>query len=354
MYIYMDAQKSHDIFTKVTLQEKKNAIDFFQHYLPKKIFEQINLDSIEITKDSFVHSNYSDIHSDILFKVNLLGKPGYIYTLIDHKSSQDKFTAFQLLKYMIGIWELHIKQSKEEVLDLPIIIPMVLYHGVDKWKYGTDLLRIQEKVDGLAEYQVNFSYVLYDLSTYKDEEIKGELTTRIFLLLLKYIFRDDLKDKLYSILELLVELDNQSTGLEYVETVLRYLITGNRKFPLDKIQEMIQNVKSERVKNMMETIAETLEKKGFRRGIRSVRRKMKLIKNQAKTEVEQAKTEVEQAKTEVEQAKTEVEREKARAERKALLKTAIAMKVEGAEIAFISRVLKLEPEFLNRLYKSLS
>jgi len=42
----------------------------------------------------------------------------------------------------------------------------------------------------------------------------------------KYIFREDLNDRLPGILELLNELSEKQRGLEYIEAVLRYIVNG--------------------------------------------------------------------------------------------------------------------------------
>jgi hypothetical protein len=55
--------------------------------------------------------------------------------LFEHKSFPYRFTALQLLKYMVGVWELHLKQFPGQIL--PTIIPLVIYHGIGPWRYGT-------------------------------------------------------------------------------------------------------------------------------------------------------------------------------------------------------------------------
>src|SRR5690625_3721170 len=54
----------------------------------------------------------------------------YIF-LFEHKSYEEKNISFQLLKYMIEIWE--NKLNKEKTDELPIVIPLVVYHGKQKW-----------------------------------------------------------------------------------------------------------------------------------------------------------------------------------------------------------------------------
>ena len=51
-----------------------------------------------------------------------------------------------------------------------------------------------------------FEYLLYDLSEYSDEEIKGAVVLRVAFLLLKHIFSSDLPGKFPGILGLLKDL----------------------------------------------------------------------------------------------------------------------------------------------------
>jgi hypothetical protein len=65
--------------------------------------------------------------------------------------------------------------------------------------------------------------LLTDLSRFSDDEIKGAVTLRVGLLILKHIFRGELQERLPGVLGLLRELSGQQSGLEFIETVLRYL-----------------------------------------------------------------------------------------------------------------------------------
>ncbi|MBC2695762.1 MAG: hypothetical protein HF982_10905 [Desulfobacteraceae bacterium] len=46
------------------------------------------------------------------------------------------------------------------------------------------------------------------------------------ILLLKHIFSEDLKDRFPEILKLLSKLVEKQSGLEYLETILRYVVAG--------------------------------------------------------------------------------------------------------------------------------
>ena len=61
--------QAHDAYGKASLSRKEVAIDFLKGHLPKELVEMIDLDSLELTKGSFVDSLFqfhNDIHSKTL------------------------------------------------------------------------------------------------------------------------------------------------------------------------------------------------------------------------------------------------------------------------------------------------
>ena len=73
----------------------------------------------------------------MLFQVAINKQEGYVYFLFEHKSYPSKGVAFQLLNYMVRIWEQKIKKELDQ--KIPVVIPLVVYHGKDKWQIKTSL-----------------------------------------------------------------------------------------------------------------------------------------------------------------------------------------------------------------------
>ena len=121
----------HDKLFREIWSDAKTAREFLIDYLPEKVKNMVDLNTLEISKDSFIEKELKDYYSDILYKVKFNGKPGFIYLLFEHKSYTEHLIHLQLLEYMLKIWRLHIKQTKKK--RLPVIVPMVLYHGSGKW-----------------------------------------------------------------------------------------------------------------------------------------------------------------------------------------------------------------------------
>ncbi|MCD4720750.1 MAG: Rpn family recombination-promoting nuclease/putative transposase [Desulfobacula sp.] len=70
---------SHDKLFRETWSNLSNAKSFLKNYLPEKILKIVQLDSLEICKDTFIEKDLKDYYSDMLYKVNLGEDPGYIY-----------------------------------------------------------------------------------------------------------------------------------------------------------------------------------------------------------------------------------------------------------------------------------
>jgi hypothetical protein len=112
----------------------------------------------------------------------------------------------------------------------------------------------------------DFQYLLTDLSRYRDEEIRGAVMVRATLLVFKYIFSDELRDRLQAILELLNELVRKRTGLEYLETVLRYVARAAETLSPDELRRAVRQALTEG-DTIMPTIAEQWVQQGLEQGL---------------------------------------------------------------------------------------
>ena len=259
---------AHDKFFKEVFTRKDTAEEFLRHYLPGNVVVLLDLDSIEYTKDSFVDRHLKEYFSDLLVKVRLKDdSAGFVYVLFEHKSFQEDFIAFHILRYMVKIWELSFK--KRETPGFPVIIPLVLYHGATRWRVRLDFRDLFCCPEELMSYVPGFEYTLWDASRYSDEEIKGSVVLRVALLILKYIFREDLREHLPRILRLLRNLSEKRTGIEYIETILKYIINAapteniNREDLKAAVDEALPHIGGE----IMPTIADSLRQEGMQQGM---------------------------------------------------------------------------------------
>jgi len=117
----------HDAFFKQFLAKSEIAADFLRNHLPQDVLNLLDVSALELQKDSFVDADLQEHFSDLLYRAPLkTGENAFIYLLFEHKSYPDRWVAFQLLRYMVRIWENELRQAGS----FSPIIPLVVYHGV--------------------------------------------------------------------------------------------------------------------------------------------------------------------------------------------------------------------------------
>lgn len=270
----MKIQNPHDKFFKETFGKSDVAKDFLNNYLPQEIREIVNIDTLEPQKDSFVNQELQEGFSDMLFKSNINNNEGYVYFLFEHKSYSSKDAAFQLLKYIIKIWEAKIK--KESASELPVIIPILIYHGKYNWN---SKLRLGEMIAGyellsdqIKKYIPDFEYLLFNLSKYSDEEIKGKAYLRIMLTIFRDIFTKDANEfheSMIRAIKYLSELDDKQTGIEYFETMMRYIFNVRSDLTEKDIEKLIAKIENNYPEgsDVVMTLAERFVEKGIEKGM---------------------------------------------------------------------------------------
>jgi len=156
--------------------------------------DKLDFRTLRISNIKYIDKKLKDYFSDLLYEIKL--KPGhksvFIWLLFEHKCREEWFICLQLLKYMVGIWELYLKQN-EKAKYLPVIIPLVIYHGKPKWSISERFVSLFEEPSDMEEYILDFKYNLYDISHMPDEEIRGTPLLKIFLTTFKYIYSPELK-----------------------------------------------------------------------------------------------------------------------------------------------------------------
>ena len=156
----------HDTFFRYSLQDLDIARGFIASYLPNEIVELLDLSTIKPSKDSFVDNESKSHFTDMLFSVSLKNKNQeiYLYFLFEHTSSPEKAVPIQLLKCMAEIWEVILQNTEGTKDKLPVIIPLVIYHGERTWSAGLRLSDLLKHTPGVEKHIPDYEYLLYDLS----------------------------------------------------------------------------------------------------------------------------------------------------------------------------------------------
>ena len=272
----------HDLYFKETMSKAENARSFLDSCLAPEIRSLLALDRLEVEKDSFVAPELAEYVSDMLYQVPLCdGRRGHVYILLEHKSFADPWVALQILEYMVQCWRTarteylaRKKREKEEAernpeqpkiaqgeFHLPVIIPIVLYHGTHAWNYGSNSGAMFDCPPALQRFIPDFSYVMYDLVKTDEKQIDGNPYVQIMLRIFKFVRTPLLADKLATILSEFagqISTDNLS---DTVKTIVSYLLNAGNIEPKQLAGMIVSNFGAQGGDIVM-TTAEKLREEG--------------------------------------------------------------------------------------------
>ncbi len=164
----------HDALFKRTFGKVENAAAELQAVLPPSIVEATDFETLEVVPGTFIDELYSQVHSDFLYKVQVVGREALMYVLFEHQSTVDVLMPQRLLGYISRVLEQHVKEEGAK-LPLPVVVPVVLHHSESGWTRETTLHSLFDAevlaLEGMAELVPNFEFVLDDISRASDEDL---------------------------------------------------------------------------------------------------------------------------------------------------------------------------------------
>lgn len=254
----------HDRFFKMAMSDKRVAKDFFDTHLPTDIRQIVDLDHLELQAGSYVNDLRQESIADILYKTQIAGHTGYLYLIVDHQSTPDELMPFRVLKYTCNIIDQYLKDTGKK--RLPMILPMVVYHGKKPWSYSTNINDLVDSRDELVETLFLKPFFLIDLNLISDEVLKQRVWSGAMDLTLKHIFAKDMLPYLLDIINLLKQLE-QSGGKNFAEIVLTYILDRGELDNKEAFFKLIQTQLSPEVGEKVMTIAEQLVEQGLEKGM---------------------------------------------------------------------------------------
>ena len=131
---------------------------------------------------------------------------------------------------------------------------------------GRTLRELIDVPEPLRSYITKFAMPLIDLSQCSDEGLRGESLFFAYMLLLKFIQQDELPERLSGILGLFRRLLPPATGLESLETILRYLVSGTDRVSREQLRTALTETLRFESEPIMPTIAEQWIQEGIEKG----------------------------------------------------------------------------------------
>jgi predicted transposase/invertase (TIGR01784 family) len=162
----------HDKFFKESFSRLEVAKSFIEEVFPKEIKDKINLNSLKLSNASFIDEMLKEHLADLVYKCEYEGVRATITLLFEHKSYQEDFPEWQLLRYMTNIWGEFQKQKKKNKGKKPsIVIPVIIHHGTTPWKKVSMKSYFGNPPSELLRFLPEFDYLLFSLNDLEDYQI---------------------------------------------------------------------------------------------------------------------------------------------------------------------------------------
>ncbi len=247
----------HDRFTRSLMTNSKVAEEFFKTNLPEHIKNAIDFSSLELKKESFIDDNLRLQIADLLYSVEFNGHPGFLYVLLEHASTDDRFLPFRMHKYVTAIMDHHLK--KKENMTLPLVYPIILYTGKKSYAYSMDLFDLfSEKERDLAKEIFTSPYHLIDLTKVSDKELKQYIWFGTMGLTLKHIHDSNIIPFFESIIDVLKELEKRGES-SYIYTVITYMAGIGTVPDQEEFFKTVKKLESVNKEKIMSTLVDHLQ-----------------------------------------------------------------------------------------------
>ncbi len=258
--------KPHDKLFKEVMGDMETVKSFIQHYLPPKIVRLIDPESITIETDSYIEKDLSEYFFDLLFRVKMQQEEAYVYLLFEHKSKVDKHVSLQLLGYMSSIWKKTVPQP------LSVILPVVFYQGREKWEapqWFSNRFSNSDSMDGdLKDYIPDYKYELFEISSLREEEVKGAKRLRIYLDVIRMRAlegKEAIREVMLRVTVTISELPQTEANERFFQVCIIYLFDTMEREYFQQLSELMKTVSEERSEKM-QTIADMLRQEGIKKG----------------------------------------------------------------------------------------
>jgi predicted transposase/invertase (TIGR01784 family) len=268
----------HDALFKLVLGQPEHARGMLRAVVPAVLGEALDWETLTLRPGSFVDAALGQQHTDLLYTATWRdGGEVLVYLLFEHQSTPptEGLMAYRLLRYQDRIWA-HWRADHPKAKTLPMILPIVMYHGTTAWSEPRSfdaLLDVPTGVRPAVEpYLVRFTYLLLDLSEISDDELREGAMRTALVKLVAMCFkhartRADFVQILSRWMNVVREVAQAPNGMAALAPVMRYILEVNEQVRPEVLQALLEREIGPEAKDTIVTAGQELIEQGRKQGI---------------------------------------------------------------------------------------
>ena len=156
--------RPHDAAYKLLFSFPEMVRDLLAGFVPREWVEELDLSTLERWPGSHVSDDLRQRHQDRVWRVRFRDRWLYVLVLLEFQSTVDRTMAVRILAYTALLYQDLLRTSSDP---LPLVLPIVLYHGKERWTAAKDVAGLSAPPgEHLAPYQPSQRYFLVDVGGY--------------------------------------------------------------------------------------------------------------------------------------------------------------------------------------------
>jgi predicted transposase YdaD len=263
-----DIHHPHDLMVRAVLSDVTEAISFLQAHVSEEVSQGLNWSTLRLVEGSFVEEELRGSEADLLYEIARVSdqETVWLYVLLEHQSTPDRWMRFRLLKYCCRIWEMQLAERPMPRALRPIV-PLVLYQGERSWAYSTEFADLFAEAVRAWPGVPRFAHGLIDQSGLQPDEVQGARNTQLMQLLLLAAAHPAVAwmEQVACLLGALAGLP-PSSGVNYVRIFVRYILATQAPEAAAAFREVLRQHVSEGGEDPMTTYAQELFAEGRAEG----------------------------------------------------------------------------------------
>ena len=252
----------HDSLFRALVSNPRRAAALLREHLPGDMAALIDFQHPpEPQEGSFVDGTGAKTQCDALFRVRLKGgQDARVYVLLEHKSKVDPATPLQVAKYMLNIWARELEETRGAG-KLPMILPVVFYHGSGAWTAPLSLAEMIEVPEGVDDPLRGFTYGLRDLGRIDPLHLSRQPEVLAGLMALRFAYAETIPPDLLDLVT-----GGPVDGSEFEGHLLQYII---QIFNMEQsaLVASLQRTRPQHWETLMGTVAQEWMEQGKTAGI---------------------------------------------------------------------------------------
>ncbi|MDR0610659.1 MAG: Rpn family recombination-promoting nuclease/putative transposase [Planctomycetaceae bacterium] len=273
----------HDAFCKSKLCNLQKARKFLKHILKPEVLELLDLAKLQIDPETYVDEELKRLYADVLYRIPIKNSNETIvvFILIELKTENDQWTIFQIVKYVVRIWDREFQAvesaAKAENADeeakqrfanflFPMVIPVIFHYGKRKFTSPRELIELIRTLQGMEEFALNVKAMLCDVTTFAPDDFSQDQELSVLFMVLQMVFSKNVCDRLLEIYRKLQPTIHLKESQQEWYDALHYAASSAKHFKYQDFINLTKQTPKEGGITMSTSLLDELVAKGEAKG----------------------------------------------------------------------------------------